>query len=162
MLPMWEGVRTRHRARVPSRIRALVAARTAPTYGSGTSRVGREVPRIEFRSGVARVHTAKGSTGFIRGAHASSPHMDKSVSASFPRTMRALQTDGMNPTVLGLILVTALITLWCCWLVLGQVSVYEISTTARLEVERVHPVAAAVAGRIVRSYVSLGRQVRTG
>jgi multidrug resistance efflux pump len=84
------------------------------------------------------------------------------MSASFPRTMRALQTDGMNPTMLGLILVTALITLWCCWLVLGQVSVYEISTTARLEVERVHPVAAAVAGRIVASYLSLGRQVRTG
>jgi multidrug resistance efflux pump len=84
------------------------------------------------------------------------------VSDSFPRTMRALQRDGMNPTVLGLILITALIGFWCCWLVLGRVTVYEISAAARLEVERVHPVAASMAGRVVASSLSLGRQVRRG
>jgi membrane fusion protein (multidrug efflux system) len=68
----------------------------------------------------------------------------------------------MNPTVLGLILITALITFWCGWLVVAQISVYEISTSARLEVERVHPVVADVAGRIVASHLALGRQVQTG
>jgi multidrug resistance efflux pump len=84
------------------------------------------------------------------------------VADSFPRTMRALQTDGMTPTVLGLILITALIAFWSCWLVLGRVSVYETSAMARLEVEHVHPVAAGVGGRVVKSYLSLGRQVRSG
>jgi multidrug resistance efflux pump len=84
------------------------------------------------------------------------------VSASFPRTMSALQKDGMNPTLVGLMLITALIAFWCCWLVLGRVSVYETSATARLEAERVHPVAAAVGGRIVASHLSLARQVRSG
>jgi membrane fusion protein (multidrug efflux system) len=84
------------------------------------------------------------------------------MSASFPRTLRALQSDGMNPTLLGLTLITAVIAFWACWLVLGRVSVYEISATARLEAERVHPVAATVGGRIVASHLSLAREVRSG
>jgi membrane fusion protein (multidrug efflux system) len=64
--------------------------------------------------------------------------------------------------VLGLILITALVAIWSCWLLLGRVSVYETSETARLEVERVNPVASAVGGRVVASYLSLGRQVRNG
>jgi multidrug resistance efflux pump len=84
------------------------------------------------------------------------------VSDSFPRTVRALQTDGMNPTVIGLILITVLIAFWCYWLALGRVSVYEVSAAARLEAEHVHPVAAAVGGRIVASDLSLGRHVQSG
>ena len=84
------------------------------------------------------------------------------MSDSFPRTVRAFQTDGMTPTVLGLILIAALLVFWSGWLVFGRVSVDEISATARLEVERVHPVAATVGGRIVASYLSLGRRVRSG
>jgi multidrug resistance efflux pump len=84
------------------------------------------------------------------------------MSDSFPRTIRALQKDGMNPTVLGLILITALIAVWCCWLVLGRLVIYEKSITARLEAERVHPVAATVSGRIVASHLSLARHVRRG
>jgi multidrug resistance efflux pump len=68
----------------------------------------------------------------------------------------------MNPTVLGLILITAVIAFWGCWLLLGRVSIYEMSATARLEAERVHPVDATVSGRIVASYLSLAREVRSG
>jgi multidrug resistance efflux pump len=92
----------------------------------------------------------------------SSSHRAMSMADSFPRTIRALQSDGMNPAVLGLILVTGLIAFWCVWLVLGRVSIYEISATARLESERVHPVAATVGGRVVSSYLSLARDVRRG
>jgi multidrug resistance efflux pump len=84
------------------------------------------------------------------------------VSAPFDRTIRALQTDGLNPTVLGLITITAVVAIWSCWLLLGRVAVYETSAAARLEVERVHPVAVAVGGRIVASHLALGRQVRRG
>jgi multidrug resistance efflux pump len=84
------------------------------------------------------------------------------VSASFDRTIRALQTDGMNPTVLGLITMTVVVAIWSCWLLFGRVSVYETSAAARLEVERVHPVAATVGGRIVASHLALGRQVQRG
>jgi multidrug resistance efflux pump len=76
--------------------------------------------------------------------------------------MRALQMDGMNPTVLGLILIPALIGFWCCWLVLGRISIFETSAMARLEAERVHPVSATVSGRIVVSHLSLALPVRSG
>lgn len=84
------------------------------------------------------------------------------MSSSFPRTMRALHMDGMNPTVLALILISATIALWCGWVAFGRVSVSEVSARARLEMERVHPVAPAVGGRVVASYLTLGREVRSG
>ncbi len=84
------------------------------------------------------------------------------MSASFDRTVRALQKDGMNPAVLGVITMSAVIAIWCCWILLGRVSIYELSAAARLEVERVYPVAAAVGGRIVASNLTLGRPVRSG
>ena len=40
---------------------------------------------------------------------------------SFPRAMRVLQRDGMNPTILGVGLVAALITFWFAWLLLARV-----------------------------------------
>jgi membrane fusion protein (multidrug efflux system) len=68
----------------------------------------------------------------------------------------------MNPTLFGLLLLAALVAFWCGWLALGRVTVYEISASARLEVARVHPVAAVVGGRVVRSHLALGREVRSG
>jgi multidrug resistance efflux pump len=84
------------------------------------------------------------------------------MSASFPRTLRALQRDGMNPIVLGLIILVTLIGFWTCWLMVGRVSVFETSTSARLEVEQVQAVVVTGGGRIVASYLALGRAVRAG
>ncbi|PYQ98243.1 MAG: hypothetical protein DMF97_12960, partial [Acidobacteria bacterium] len=84
------------------------------------------------------------------------------MAASFPHTLRALETNGTRPTIFGLILITALLTVWSAWLLRGQVAVYEVSTAARLEVEHVHAVGATVGGRVAASYLALGRRVRRG
>jgi multidrug resistance efflux pump len=81
---------------------------------------------------------------------------------SFARTMRALDADGTSPALLAVILVAGLGGVWTCWLVAARVPVYQLSETARLEVERVHPMAASVAGRVVATELVLGREVRQG
>ena len=84
------------------------------------------------------------------------------MAASFPHTLRALETNGTRPTIFGLVLITALLAVWSAWLWRGQVAVYEVSTAARLEVEHVHAVGATVGGRVAASYLALGRRVRRG
>lgn len=81
---------------------------------------------------------------------------------SFARTMRALDADGMSPALLAIILVAGLSGVWTTWLIAARVPVYQLSETARLEVERVHPVSATVAGRVVSSALVLGREVKQG
>jgi membrane fusion protein (multidrug efflux system) len=82
--------------------------------------------------------------------------------SSFTRTIRALDADGMSPTLLAIILLAGLGGVWTSWLLVARVPVYQLSESARLEVERVHPVASPVSGRVVRSTLSLGRDVREG
>jgi len=84
------------------------------------------------------------------------------VTVSFPHTLRALETNGPRPTIFGLLLITALLAVWSGWLLRGRVSVYDVSTAARLEANRVHVVGATVGGRVAASYLALGRRVRRG
>jgi hypothetical protein len=65
--------------------------------------------------------------------------------ASFSRTMRALDADGMSPALLGVILVAGLAGVWTTWLVAARVPVYQLSAEARLEVDPTRPVASPVA-----------------
>jgi multidrug resistance efflux pump len=81
---------------------------------------------------------------------------------SFARTMRALDADGMGPTLLTIVLVAGLAGVWTSWLLTARVPVYQLSERARLEMERVHPVAATVSGRVVATSLSLGREVKKG
>jgi multidrug efflux pump subunit AcrA (membrane-fusion protein) len=81
---------------------------------------------------------------------------------SFPHTLRALETNSTKPTIFALIFVAALLAVWSAWLWRGRVSVYEVSTAARLEAEHVHAVGATVGGRVAASYLALGRRVRRG
>lgn len=83
-------------------------------------------------------------------------------SVSFAHTMRALEADGMRPTLLAVILVAALLLVWSGWLVAARVPVYQISDSARLEVERIYPVAASVVGRVAATSLVLGREVHEG
>jgi multidrug resistance efflux pump len=76
--------------------------------------------------------------------------------------MQALDADGMSPTLLAVILVAGLGGVWTSWLALARVPVYQLSEVARLEVERIHPVAAPVMGRVVATSLLLGRDVRQG
>lgn len=76
--------------------------------------------------------------------------------------MRALDADGMSPSLLGLLLVAGLAGVWSSWLVAARVPSYHLSVAARLEVERIHPIASPVTGRVVSTAVSLGRDVQQG
>jgi len=75
--------------------------------------------------------------------------------------MRALDADGMSPALLAVILIAGLGGVWCSWLVAARVPVYQISESARLEID-VHPVAATVAGRVTSTSLTLGREVHEG
>jgi membrane fusion protein (multidrug efflux system) len=88
--------------------------------------------------------------------------MNREVAPSFARTLRALDADGMSPALLAVLLIAVLGGVWSTWLVVARVPVYQISQTARLEVERVHPIASPVSGRIVTTSLLLGREVKTG
>jgi multidrug resistance efflux pump len=81
---------------------------------------------------------------------------------SFARTIRALDADGMGPTLFTIVLLAGLAGVWTSWLLTARVPVYQLSERARLEMERVHPVAATVSGRVVATSLSLGREVKKG
>lgn len=81
----------------------------------------------------------------------------------FSRTTRSLEADSARPSALGSAAVAVLLAAWAGWFVLGEVTVYEATAEARLEVDRApHPIAPEVAGRVVSSRLELGREVRAG
>ena len=81
----------------------------------------------------------------------------------FSRTTRSLEADSARPSILGAAAVALLLAAWGGWFVLGEVTVYESTAEARLEVASApHPVAPQVSGRVVASRLELGREVRAG
>src|SRR5262245_15665235 len=85
------------------------------------------------------------------------------MASSFSRTTRSLANDtaGYAFVVWGVVL--AMLAAWTVWLLFGKVTVYEVSVSARLEVEHAaHPVAALLPGRIVSTSVELGQRVAAG
>ncbi len=85
------------------------------------------------------------------------------MSEEFPRTMRGLAGDGHGRTVLALGLGAVLLAAWTAWLFLARVAVHEVSTAARVELDRAaHALEAPVSGRVVSSALALGRAVEEG
>jgi multidrug resistance efflux pump len=85
------------------------------------------------------------------------------VAASFSRTLRSLRSDDSRRTLLVALAGAVLIGAWCAWALFARIAVYESTPTARVEVEQAsHAVQAPVAGRIVSSQVTLGREVAVG
>jgi len=77
--------------------------------------------------------------------------------------MRSLAVERFSPTLVGLLLATALLGGWITWFLLSRVAVYVVTQTARLEVDRAaHPVETPVAGRIIMTRLVVGQEVRTG
>lgn len=63
----------------------------------------------------------------------------------------------------ALLFVAALLAAWVGWFLLARITVYEVSQSARLEVDQAaHPIAAQSEGRVVASYLELGREVQPG
>ena len=77
--------------------------------------------------------------------------------------MHALAVDGFRRSRLGTLLVAALLGSWAAWFVLARVALYEVSATARLEVDQAaYPVEAQVAGRVKATHLVLGQEVQVG
>jgi multidrug resistance efflux pump len=77
--------------------------------------------------------------------------------------MYSLTADGFRRSLLGIFLAAVLLGAWTAWFFFAQVTVYEVSAAARLEVsEAAHPVEAPVAGRIRATHVVLGQEVQGG
>jgi len=81
----------------------------------------------------------------------------------FFRTARSLEADSSSSWLLSLVVAGALLGAWGLWFVFAQITIYRVSDLARLgTVSRVHPMDAAVAGRIVETSLELGRPVHLG
>jgi multidrug resistance efflux pump len=77
--------------------------------------------------------------------------------------MHSLAADRFRRSLWGILLVAALLGAWATWFFLAQVTLYEVSATARLEVsEAAHLVEAPVAGRVRATYLLLGQEVQAG
>jgi multidrug resistance efflux pump len=85
------------------------------------------------------------------------------MAATFSRTLRAVEADGARHWTLQLIIAMILLGAWGAWFLLDRVAVYEVADSTRLEAEiAAHPLAAPMAGRVVRTHLELGRSVRAG
>jgi membrane fusion protein (multidrug efflux system) len=77
--------------------------------------------------------------------------------------MRSLAADGFGRSLVGLLIAVSLLIAWTIWFCLARVTLYEVTTTARLEVDRAtHSIAVPVAGRIVATHLVLGQEVQAG
>ena len=82
---------------------------------------------------------------------------------TFSRYMRSLGADNQRRTVLGLVVAFAVLGAWGAWLFLARVTLYEVTTEARLEAEQAgYTIEAATAGRVVTTRLALGQEVKAG
>jgi membrane fusion protein (multidrug efflux system) len=85
------------------------------------------------------------------------------LAAQFSRTTRSLNRDSSALALLVWAFAGVLLAAWLAWFVLGRVTVYEVSRSARLEVQQsAHPVAALVAGKVDMNTMVLGQEVHAG
>jgi membrane fusion protein (multidrug efflux system) len=85
------------------------------------------------------------------------------MATPFSRTCRSLVNDTSRYALLVWGLVVVLLAAWLSWLLFAKVTVYELSQSARLEVQQAaHPVAALLPGKILITSVRLGRHVTAG
>jgi len=81
--------------------------------------------------------------------------------SAFYRTTRSLSLDRFRFSVIGILVSIAILFLWIAWSPWFKISLYEISDSARIEVAKaVHPVAAPISGRILKTELMLGQEVQ--
>ncbi len=81
------------------------------------------------------------------------------MSTAFSRTMRSLDADDFRSSVVGLALVTVLMVGWFAWFVLARVALYEVSDSARLQMDERGTVAQRGELKVVAGFpaAALGR-----
>jgi membrane fusion protein (multidrug efflux system) len=84
------------------------------------------------------------------------------MAVPFSRTLRALEAERRGRCVPALA-VLVLLGSWAAWGALARVPLWEVTESARLEVDSAaHPITAVVGGRVVRTKLRLGQEVRAG
>ena len=74
----------------------------------------------------------------------------------FSRTARSLSLDRFRRSSASLLVSAVMLAGWFVWSVTARVTIYEVTTTARLEVDSaVHPIEAAVSGRVIKTFIAL-------
>jgi len=82
------------------------------------------------------------------------------MSTAFSRTARALANDGFRGSFLALTFALLLLGVWLVWFFLTPIPRYEVTSTARLEVDQqIRPVQSPVLARVVTTNLQLGREV---
>lgn len=85
------------------------------------------------------------------------------MATPFPRTLRSLASDGRQNFFWIILIVAILLSMWGSWFFLTEVSLYEVSETARLEQDQsVYAIEAQVLGRVVAKRMKLADEVRVG
>jgi multidrug resistance efflux pump len=85
------------------------------------------------------------------------------MSTAFSRTLRILEADRGRRPVAGLLAAVALLGGWAGWSTMARVTLYEITPTARLEVDRaIYPIQAPMLGRVTAANLQVGRVARAG
>ena len=81
----------------------------------------------------------------------------------FSRSLRSLRADSFQLTLSVLALAGLLLVGWGAWFFFAQVSLYAVTDRARLEVDQqAYPVDAPISGRVVATYLRLGKEVQKG
>src|ERR1700722_5272964 len=83
--------------------------------------------------------------------------------SDFARSFHRLQAERINSTVWTLIAAIAVLAGWVCWAMFVRVSLYEVSSEARVELDgATYPVASPFLGRIVATNLRGGKQEQRG
>ena len=85
------------------------------------------------------------------------------MSGAFSRTLGSFSSDGTRRSAVWTVISLALLGAWTAWFFAAPVTVYEVSSVARLEVDRaLHPLSAPSDGVVISSTLTLDRPVHAG
>jgi adhesin transport system membrane fusion protein len=85
------------------------------------------------------------------------------MATPFARTHNALARETPRLALFALAVAAALLAIWLLWFTLASVTLYEVSTSARLEVGTApRAVSPAQSGRMIATRLSIGRRVTAG
>jgi multidrug resistance efflux pump len=83
--------------------------------------------------------------------------------SDFPQSFQRLRADHGNSTLWISATATAALAAWIFWASFAQISLYEVSSDARVELDgATYPVDAPFTGRVVASGLRIGQHVRRG
>ena len=85
------------------------------------------------------------------------------MSQSFPSVHYRLRNDRGLTSTFALCAAILFLAAWLAWAFVARVNRYEVSDSARLEVDTApYPIQANIAGRLLRSNLVLGKQIEAG